>query len=78
MKSDRYIKIVLTVIAVALVFLTWENALEVKYANAAQGISKIAICDKSGKYCADVTPTVNANGEDAGVRLNTLVLQQRN
>lgn len=75
MKSDRYIKVVLTVIAVALIFLVWENAFEVKPTNAAQGVTKVALCDKSGKYCADIVPTTNGAGQDAGIRLGTLSLQ---
>lgn len=36
--------------------ISWQNALEKKSATAAGAVNKVAICDKSGKYCVDVFP----------------------
>ena len=47
---DRYTKIVLTVIAVALTVLAAENG--IKSANAQAGVQKVAICDQTGGNCA--------------------------
>ena len=71
MRVDRYTKMVLTAIALALVMLVCQNALEMKSATAAAGIARVAICDTTGQDCADVRPSVNGLGEDIGVRLFT-------
>jgi hypothetical protein len=54
MKTDRYTKIILTIIAAALIFIAGQNIFEVKSATAAKGVTKVAICDLDGNWCADV------------------------
>ena len=54
MKLDKYTKIVLTVIACALVALVFQNTLEIKAANAAGKLTKVVICDPSGSPCANI------------------------
>jgi hypothetical protein len=71
MKIDRYTKMILIVIALTLGMLGCQNAFKMKSATAAAGITRVAICDTTGQYCADVRPSVNGLGEDIGVRLFT-------
>jgi hypothetical protein len=56
MKADRYTRVMLTIIAAALVMLTFQNIFEAKTATAAGGIVKVSICDINGRVCADVNP----------------------
>jgi hypothetical protein len=49
MKSDLYTKSVLTIIAISLVLLVVQNA--VNSVRAAPGISKVEICDGSDGQC---------------------------
>jgi hypothetical protein len=65
MKTDRYTKIVLTVIAMALVVLTCQNFFEVKSANAITQSNKpikVTICSTSGGDCADIWNFSNGKG----------------
>jgi len=55
--------------------LVWQNALEMKSATAAGAVNKVAICDKSGKYCVDVFPAGNMAGENRINRIGVLSLQ---
>jgi hypothetical protein len=52
MTIDRYTKVVLTVIAFALVVLGAENA--VRPVSAQSGIQKVAVCDERTNKCASV------------------------
>jgi hypothetical protein len=54
MKTDRYTKIILTIIAVALVFIAGQNIFEIKSATAASGVTKVAVCNLDGDWCADI------------------------
>ena len=57
MKTDRYTKIIMTVIAVALVKIAFQDTQAIKPLFAHDGsnaVHKIAICDASGNRCADV------------------------
>ena len=76
MKTDNYTKIILTIIACALVTLVCQNAFEIKGANAAGGVNKVALCDTSGKYCAEVVPTRNGYGDDLGIRVKVMSTNQ--
>jgi hypothetical protein len=49
---DRYTKVVLTVIAFALVVLAGEHA--VRPVSAQSGIQKVTICDERTNQCASV------------------------
>ena len=52
---DKYTKAVLTVIAVCLCLITVQMINIIPAAQAANDkINKIAICDLSGKYCAEI------------------------
>lgn len=51
--SDRYTKIVLTVIAVCLMKIAFGDLITPVEAQAS--IQRVAICDKSGSDCASVT-----------------------
>lgn len=51
--SDRYTKIVLTVIAVCLLKIAFSDL--IAPAEAQGGVQRVAICDKSGSDCASVT-----------------------
>lgn len=50
MKSDVYTKAVLTVIAVSLSTIAIQ--MDIGNAHAVERVTKVAICDESGKYCA--------------------------
>jgi len=52
MKMDKYTKVVLSVIAVCLMLLVIENG--IPSAHAVSGVSKVAICDKTGQFCAEI------------------------
>lgn len=52
--SDRYTKIVLTVIAVCLLKIAFGDL--IAPAEAQVGVQRVAICDTSGAVCASVTP----------------------
>jgi hypothetical protein len=52
MAIDRYTKVVLTVIALALVVLVGENA--VRPVSAQSALQKVAICDERTNKCASV------------------------
>ena len=56
---DRYTKIVLTVIAGALLLLNLQLMRNVDFITNAYaqtgGVQKIAICDKNGRICANVS-----------------------
>ena len=59
--KDRYIKILLTVIAINLMVITLNSVVDrfVPDAMAASGIQKVAICDWKHPYrCAPVTGTL--------------------
>jgi hypothetical protein len=65
--NDRYTKVVLTVIAVALVGILLRGELRPPY--AAGGITKVAICDASGEACL---PLYNSmRGDAVGIRVFT-------
>ena len=51
MKTDRYTKIVLTVIAVTLLLMASRDL--VGMAGAQSGVQKVMLCGRSG-FCADV------------------------
>ena len=53
MKIDVYTKAVLTVIAVSLSVIAVQMASG--NAHAVERVTKVAICDESGKYCAWVS-----------------------
>ena len=53
--NDTYSKIMLTIIAAALCVNAFINLNIVNPAYAASGIQKIAICDKDGYSCADIS-----------------------
>jgi len=53
MPTDRYIKTVLTVIAIALVTIVLQNSTKSSFA-AGQSIMKVVICDPEGNDCAGV------------------------
>jgi hypothetical protein len=75
MKTDRYTKIVLTVIAMALVVLTCQNFFEIKSATAItqpEKIMKVALCDTSGKFCADTWTRNAGNGTGIGIGVYNL------
>jgi len=57
MKIDIYTKAILTVIAVSLSAIAIQMAIGNAY--AAGGVTKVAICDESGKYCG----WVGSNGQ---------------
>ena len=59
MKIDIYTKVVLTVIAVSLSALAIQMTIGNAY--AAQGVTKVAICDESGKICAAVSSNQQLN-----------------
>ena len=52
--NDRYTKVCLTVIAVSLAVIGLRGLPMIDPAWAADGVQKIAICDKSGRKCADI------------------------
>ncbi len=57
MKTDTYTKIIMTVIAVALVKIAFQDTQAIKplFAhNGSNDVHKIAICDKSGQKCAKI------------------------
>jgi hypothetical protein len=56
-KIDAYTRIVLTVIACALVVSIFQNGFNMKRAIASGGVARVAICDTAGQYCADVGRT---------------------
>jgi len=49
---NRYTNVVLTVIAVALVALVFENATSLAHADP--GIARVALCDPTNNRCASV------------------------
>ena len=58
MKTDKYTKIIMTVIAVALVKIAFQDTQTIKPLFAHNGgndVHKIAICDKSGRDYADIS-----------------------
>lgn len=57
MKIDIYTKAVLTVIAVSLSAMAIQMAIST--AHAVERVTKVAICDESGRYCA----SVGSNGQ---------------
>jgi hypothetical protein len=75
MKTDSYTKIILTIISCALVILVCQNAFEIEGVNAADGVSKVALCDTSGEYCAEVLPTENGFGAQ-GIRVKVMNLNE--
>jgi hypothetical protein len=63
MKIDRYTKVILTIIAAALVLIAGQNLFEMKTARAANGIVKVAICNPYGDgWCADVLSSSGQKG----------------
>jgi hypothetical protein len=66
MTIDLYTKAVLSVIAACLVLLVCE--LGTSPAHAGAGVSKVAICDPSGRFCANVGPA-QFNPETVGVKV---------
>ena len=52
--NDMYSKVMLTIIAVALSINALQGLDFVKPAYAASGVTKVAICDYSGRNCAKV------------------------
>lgn len=52
--SDPYVKVTLTIIAIALSIIAIQGFDAVKPAYAASGVTKIAICDETGRNCAKV------------------------
>lgn len=54
MKIDSYTKIILTIIACALVTLVFQQAFHINSAVAAQAVQKVAICNKTGSDCVDI------------------------
>jgi hypothetical protein len=69
MKTDRYTKIIHTIIAAALVILVFQNFFEAKSATAANGITKIALCSVKGDVCAEVSKLRDRYGNmGSGVR----------
>jgi hypothetical protein len=54
-KTDRYTKVILTIIAAVLVLIAGQNFFEMKSATAANGIVKVAICNPGADgWCAEV------------------------
>jgi hypothetical protein len=74
MKIDAYTRIVLTVIACALVVSVFQNGFNVKSATASGGVTRVAICDTAGQYCADVgrEPKAPWSGPRAGISVFSL------
>lgn len=54
MNTDRYTKLVLTVIAMALTTLCVQNAIQVASADLPQDVQKVAICNATGDQCVRV------------------------
>ena len=52
--NDMYSKVMLTIIAAALSINALQGLDLVKPAYAASGVTKVAICDDSGRNCAKV------------------------
>jgi len=63
MKPDMYTKVVLTVIALALVVIAGEKTITNAYAQNRP--TKVTICNEYGNYCAGVT------GYDGGVYIRS-------
>lgn len=58
--SDRYTKIILTVIAVCLLKIAFSDL--IAPAEAQGGVQRVAICDLTGSPCASVTPVPFVGG----------------
>lgn len=54
MQPDRYIKIVLTVIAAALVVLVIQGAVSRADAQGRGAVQRVAICSETGRVCMPV------------------------
>lgn len=54
MNTDRYTKLVLTVIAMALTTLCIQNAIQDASAESPQDVQKVAICNQSGDQCVRI------------------------
>lgn len=77
MKTDRYTKTILTVIASALVWIAVQNSIGT--AHAAKDVSKVAICDfKNPDRCATVfpetEPQVGQDGEYKRIQTGSYLL----
>jgi hypothetical protein len=55
MQIDRYTKVVLTIIAGALVVVAAENAMKQAQAQTQPGVMKVAICSEDGSRCTGVS-----------------------
>jgi hypothetical protein len=73
MKTDRYTKIILTIIAAALIFIAGQNIFEVKSATAGNGVVKVAVCNLDGDWCADI---VEGYKRSTGSKQKKLVISQ--
>jgi hypothetical protein len=65
MLADRYTKIVLTVIAAALVGLIVQNS--IAPSNAQGGVQRVAICNLTGDQCAQVFKLTGGYGQPNGL-----------
>lgn len=54
MNTDRYTKLVLTVIAMALTTLCVQNAIQDASAESPQEVQKVAICNATGDQCVRI------------------------
>ena len=66
MKSDRYTKTVLTVIALALLVIASRDI--VRISDAEEGPRKVMLCGRSG-HCADVGEITSSKNEGTNVLL---------
>lgn len=71
MQPDRYTKIVLTVIAVALLGLVAQNAIP-----RLAGVQKVAICDRSGAQCVPLYQSSILSASNGGWGLGVAVVNR--
>ena len=57
--TDRYTRIVLTIIAVCLVIIAAKGTIDISYATQGDDVQKVIICGDGGISCMDVAALNN-------------------